>query len=379
LASDAEGRKIPKELKTELEALEENLTGDGIVKTLTNPFVISIFFIVFFSLTYFSPIISHALFGIDSALIGEGYSRIWADFNLGIVALITLEVVLLVVLIRYLLGYVSEGYEHVWKNWAIRDDDAGDLWQLLKNFNSSLSDYRLLSVVIGIGVNAAYGILQLTVLRNVITGTWFDISVNPFGFIVVKAFWCAIWILFFVVLWKMLCITFFTFMLFHEEKLWKFKGVKLHYNPLHTDRSGGLSPLGTLSFRLVLPLLVFNIFRVVELFWSESQRVMVPTFVIIVTSIVTIAIFFIPITFTHEVMKREREHFLKGVNGMIGTRLKELLGDGEVDFDEARAMSLVNFHHIAKRAPAWPFDNETFVQFIFLILIPIFSVLVSFT
>lgn len=163
---------------------------------------------------------------------------------------------------------------------------------------------------------------------------------------------------------------------------------RVFVQPLHPDNCGGLAPLGTLSRKLNLGILLIGIIVGINIYknscMAESDDLFTPFTILIILIYIASAfiVFFLPLYAAHESMKTAKYEEIGRINTYfmnLNSKVKESLSKNEDLNENVRANfeNINKIYDLAKKMPVYPFNYKTVASFIGSILIPIFLFLVE--
>jgi hypothetical protein len=158
---------------------------------------------------------------------------------------------------------------------------------------------------------------------------------------------------------------------------------KVRVQALHPDNCGGLSPLGSLSKKLNIGIILIGIIAGLNIYRNSKMTIDDPLFTpfsILIISIYIICsfiVFFIPLYAAHKSMKTAKYEEIKRINDYFlleNNKIKINLDNNEpIDRDTMENIENSNkLYAFAKKMPIYPFNLGTVSSFFGSIFIPIF-------
>lgn len=157
---------------------------------------------------------------------------------------------------------------------------------------------------------------------------------------------------------------------------------KLNINPLHPDKSGGLSPIGDLSLRISVAGIVVGICCLLGIAsdrFLQGMALFSAFHIVILSSyfVVLSVVFFVPLFAVRAGMKEARQthlllisdHFERAMQHPLNKLLSETAFVDKSDIDHIE--NLKKLYEIAEKMPIYPFNTEHVTRFFGSVLWPV--------
>lgn len=155
-----------------------------------------------------------------------------------------------------------------------------------------------------------------------------------------------------------------------------FRRFTIYVRPLHPDRAGGLSPLGTFSLRLSYAITLIGFILVLtsitRYYVTTRQFGFAPEIELIAGLVLYLSlapvVFFAPLSAAHRSMREAKENLLLKIDETFATHYNtvQTLLDEDLAGLETRIQSfkeLQELHDIVRSFPVWPFNAESLRRF----------------
>jgi hypothetical protein len=164
------------------------------------------------------------------------------------------------------------------------------------------------------------------------------------------------------------------------KKLFTYSRVSVQ--PLHPDNCGGLAPLGALSRKLNIGILLIGIIAGINIYKNSCMTgndqlfTQFTILVIIIYIACAFIVFFLPLYAAHESMKTAKYEEIERINNYfmnLNFIVIECLSKNENIDENIRANfeNVNKIYELAKRMPVYPFNSKTVASFFGSIFIPI--------
>ena len=273
----------------------------------------------------------------------------------------------LILILSIPLSNINLCYDRLWdqKTISLKEGDGSDIDQLREGYRSFLKGFER-----RLNHRNAY---LIAVVYAVIVGVInFNIPVSEYDWCTMERFPVTrgsyvlgdmlLSVFFALLVWRILVTVFYMRRLSDE--------FDLNVQPLHPDRSGGLKPLGDLSFSVDSVLLSVGVWLSVGLFTAAPSVMWVVYSGIVVYMALATLLFFYPLHKVHHLMSEKKIDLLDRLSRKTNSYYESIYNDvldedRDVDPEKLRKLNdLEELYRKASDMPVWPFDKETLTKFI---------------
>ena len=291
-----------------------------------------------------------------------------------------LILILSIPLVKRLFRNTNLCYDRLWdqNTISLKEGDSSDIEPLRKEYRRFLKGFER-------RLNHRDAYLLALVFALIVGVINFSIPVGEYDWCTVERFPVTrgsyvlgdmlIAVFFGLLVWKILVTVYYLRRLSDE--------FDLNVQPLHPDSSGGMKPLGDLSFSVDSVLLAVGIWLSVGLFTAVPSQLWIVYSGIVVYMALATFLFFYPLHKVHHLMSEKKIDLLdrlsRKTNSYYTSIYNEVLDeDRDVDPEKLRKLNdLEELYRKASDMPVWPFDKETLTKFISTVGFPLSMAIVN--